>query len=167
MLPLCQLCSQLICSSCFKFKDHAALKRKMPPPLNLIKKQIYSTQGDQVQAPVKAEQWHPRMTHKRSHCPCSNVPRATTGIHPPAVPLTQGHNFPCKPHKRGGFHSLPVRETSGNSFFKKKFRNKSNFFEVTLGRNQLTASITQRVTGSKRRLLLSEVSHMQIHPVTE
>lgn len=60
-----------------------------------------------------------------------------------------------------------VRETSGSSFFKKKFQNKFNFFEVTSGRNQLTASIRQGVTGSKQQLLLSEVSHMQIHPVIE
>lgn len=140
----------------------------MPPFLNLIQKQIYSTQGGQVQAPAKAELSHPKNCPQKGRpCPSRNEPRATTGI----MPFQQCHWHSTEVRERVTTSpanlTKAVRKTSGNSFLKKKFQKKFNFFEVSLGRNPITASITQWVTGSKQQLLLSEVSHMQIHPVIE
>lgn len=76
---------------------------------------------------VGLNRYKPRTTAEKGGSPVHRLHLCSAQAPP------EGQDFSCKLQRN-------CRETAGSSFFKKKFQNKFNSFEVTLGRNQLIAN---------------------------
>lgn len=136
----------------------------MLQPLKLVKKGTKKETKMQSASPIKATKAHrqsdPASTSQRYE------PRTTAGkggspghrwrlCSAQAPP--EGQDCSCKLHGN-------CRDTAASSFFKKKFQNKFNSFEVTSGRNQLLANgHAWGVTRNKRHLVCSGASCVWSH----